>query len=84
MLQFYPQFEDRLEIRYVDFPRSGPELVDLLGEQNQSCPIVVVETVPPGIRSSCRLPQANSRTIVEGANKISEYLAHVDGIGIPH
>ena len=84
LLEFYPELKERLSVRYVDFPRPRPELVELLGEENQSCPVLVLETVPPSVPSNFKLQHANGRAFVEGANEIAEYLAHAHGIGIPH
>lgn len=85
LLEFYPQLKDRLDVRYVDFARPRPELVELLGEENQSCPVLVIESTPAGLPSSqLKLQQAKGRVFVEGANEIAEYLAHAHGIGIPH
>lgn len=83
-LEFYPTVKDRLRIHYVDFQRPRAELVSLLGEQNQSCPVLVlgepVSKLPPRIQ----VRQANGNPFVEGDREITEYLAHVHGTGIPH
>ena len=84
LLEFYPELKPRLDFRYVDFPRPRPELVDLLGEEKQSCPVLVLKTVPPGLASNLKVHNANGHAFVEGADEIAEYLAHVHGIGIPH
>ena len=36
LLSFYPQLRQRLDVRYVDFPRPRPAIVALLGEQGLS------------------------------------------------
>ena len=41
ILVYYPSLRDKLEIHYVDFVRPRKVLVDLLGEANQSCPVLV-------------------------------------------
>lgn len=84
LLEFYPTLKEQLEVRYLDFPRPRPELVELLGEENQSCPVLVLKDAPTGYPSSLPLQQAKGRWFVEGANEISRYLAYARGIGIPH
>lgn len=84
LLEFYPALKSRLELRYLDFPRPRPELVELLGDQHQSCPVLVLKDAPAGIPASIPLQQAKGHWFVEGADDISRYLAHVSGIGIPH
>ena len=84
LLDFYPALKQRLSVEYVDFPRPRPELAALLGEENQSCPVLVLKTVPPDLPPNLKVQNANDHAFVEGANEIAEYLAHVHGIGIPH
>ena len=84
LLEFYPALKQRLTVQYVDYPRPRPELAPLLGEENQSCPVLVVKTVPPNLPSHLKLQHANGHAFVEGAREIAQYLAHVHGIGIPH
>jgi len=43
LLSFYPRLRNELEIHYVDFPRPRPEIVNLIGEANQSCPVLILE-----------------------------------------
>lgn len=43
LLSYYPRLREQLEVHYVDFARPRPALVDLLGAENQSCPVVVFE-----------------------------------------
>ena len=84
LLEFYPALKKQLEVRYLDFPRPRPELVDLLGEENQSCPVLVLKNAPAGVPSTIPLQQARGNWFVEGADEIARYLAHVQGVGIPH
>jgi Protein of unknown function (DUF3088). len=43
LLSYYPRLNDELEVKYVNFARPRQVLVDLLGEENQSCPVLVLE-----------------------------------------
>lgn len=43
LLSYYPQLSKELEVKYVNFARPRQVLVDLLGEENQSCPVLVLE-----------------------------------------
>ena len=42
LLEFYPALKRVLDVRHVEFPRPRPELVELVGEENQSCPVLVL------------------------------------------
>ena len=84
LLEFYPALKEHLEVRYLDFPRPRPELIELLGEENQSCPVLVLKDAPTSPPSTLALRQAKGLWFVEGADEIANYLAHVRGPGIPH
>lgn len=84
LLEFYPALKQRLEIRWVDFARPRPELVTLLGEENQSCPVLVLASGPPDLPAHLKVQHANGHAFVADAREIGEYLAHVHGIGWPH
>jgi len=84
LLEFYPALKQKIDIHYVDFPRPRPALVSLLGEGNQSCPVLVLAAVPQNPPAHVKVQQANGHAFVSDARDIGEYLAHVHGIGIPH
>ncbi len=84
LLEFYPALKRHVEVRWLDFPRPRPELIELLGEENQSCPVLVLNSAPTGVPSAALLQQAKRRWFVEGTDGIARYLAHAHGIGIPH
>ncbi len=84
LLEFYPTLKQRVDVHYVDFPRPRPELASLLGEENQSCPVLVMNSIPSNLPTRLAVRHANGHAFVEGAREIAEYLAHVHGVGIPH
>jgi hypothetical protein len=43
LLSYYPRLNDELEVKYVNFARPRQVLIDLIGEENQSCPVLVLE-----------------------------------------
>jgi hypothetical protein len=43
LLSYYPRLREELEVHYVDFNRPRKVLVDLIGEANQGCPVLVLD-----------------------------------------
>ena len=43
LLSYYPMLRNELEIHYVDFAHPRTDIVALIGEANQSCPVLVRE-----------------------------------------
>ena len=84
LLEFYPALKRNIEIRYLDFARPRQELIALLGEAHQSCPVLVIATDPKNLSAHLKVQHANGHAFVANTREIGQYLAHVHGIGIPH
>ena len=68
LLSYYPRLLNELEVKYVNFARPRPALVDLLGEENQSCPVLVLE----------------DGTFINDTNEIIRHLTENHRIGYSH
>jgi len=68
LLSYYPRLRNELEINYVDYARPRPQIVELLGEENQSCPVLVRE----------------DGTFINEPNEIIRHLVENYKIGKPH
>ena len=65
VLHYYPKLRHHLEVRYVDFARPRPEVIALLGEANQSCPVLVLGAeAPTDIEESQLAPDGVDRKSV--------------------
>lgn len=42
LIASWPELNDRLDIQRIGWPRPRPEITGLLGEANQSCPVLVL------------------------------------------
>jgi hypothetical protein len=68
LLSFYPRLRNELEVTYVDFVRPRPTIIDLIGEANQSCPVLI-----PG-----------DGTFINEPDEIIRYLTENHQIGQAH
>lgn len=84
LLEFYPVLKQHLELHYIDYPRPRPELAALLGDENQSCPVLVLGSLPPNLPAHLKVQHANGHSYVEDPRAIANYLAHLHGTGLPH
>jgi hypothetical protein len=82
-LTYAPQVEGLIEVRRIDFPRPRTEIVVLLGEENQSCPVLVL---PPGaeLPPEAHTSGATGRAFIVGAVPICDYLGRTFGAVRPH
>lgn len=84
LLEFYPLLKQTVEVHYISFQRPRPELVPVLGEAHQSCPVLILRHEPQSLPSEVNLQRAHGHAFVEGARDIATYFAHVHGTGMPH
>lgn len=68
LLSFYPHLREKLDIQYVDFVRPRRSIIELIGEENQSCPVLIL---PDG-------------KFYKDTDKIIDYLAKKYGTGFSH
>jgi hypothetical protein len=83
ILSFYPVLRTQMDVTYLKFARPRREIVDLIGEENQSAPVLVVGdagAIPKQLKPSV----AKGRSFFAGQDAIAEYLALQYGIGWPH
>ena len=82
----YFELKEKIHIEYVDFQRPRPKLIQLIGEENQGCPSLVIGRSESGhsdldlgsFQRSGDYWFANETTI------IAKYLARRYNIGLPH
>ncbi len=84
VLSFYPQLRERVDVRLVDFPRPRGEVIALIGEPNQSCPVLVLAGAPVAGLKDVEVGNFHGRSFIAGARDIGRYFAHVWHIGKPH
>ena len=61
MLSFFPELRDKVDVRYIDFARPRRDLVDQLGEDNQSVPVLVLAE-GEAVKDAGIVPQTSGST----------------------
>lgn len=82
-LTYFPAVRDTLDIVELDFPRPRRALLELIGEEHQSAPKLVLGGAPAAV-PDVTVSEANGRTFIAGAVQIMKYLAVTRGTPIPH
>jgi hypothetical protein len=83
VLSFYPFLRDKLDVVYVDFRRPRKPIVDLIGDQNQDAPVLVVGD-PSSFPAAIPHGVSQGHTFVSGEDAIADYLTERYGIGHGH
>ena len=68
VLTIYPQLREKMEVQYVNFQRPRPSIIQLIGEENQSCPVLIL----------------SDKTFINEPEEILKYFAKAYGIGNAH
>jgi len=85
MLTYYPQLRDTVDVVELPWPRPRQPLVDLLGEDHQALPLLVLglATAPAAV-DRVTIALARGRHYVEKTVEILRYLAATRGVPGPH
>jgi hypothetical protein len=79
LLGFFPQLRDTVDINYIDFPRPRQALVDSIGENQQSIPVLILAVDALGV-PEVETKSANGRRFIDNEKGIREYLSVVNGL----
>ncbi len=84
LLALYPKLGGDLAVRRVGYSRPRPEIVELLGEEHQSCPVLILRRELPADCSDLPWQKAKGRLFLDDPEAIGEYLSCAYGIPRPH
>jgi len=76
LLAVQPALAERIEIQHLPFPRPRQPVIELLGEENQSLPVLILDPaspVPEGAK------QYGGHHYLQDARQIADYLAAQHG-----
>lgn len=84
-LSYYPELLATIDVRELDFPRPRQQLVELVGEEHQSAPLLVLgEGHDPASVPDVTIERAHGRSFIEKTIEILRYLAASRGLPAPH
>ena len=81
-LDYYPEVRETLEIVELDFAKPRQPIVDLVGPDHQSVPLLVLQSEPKSVNVPIEHAQGNS--FVGKTLDILRYLARTRGLPDPH
>ena len=82
-LHYSPKVRDEIDIVHVDFPRPRNQIVELLGQENQNSPALVLAEgaePPAGAKQS----MSTGKWFIDDGLMIATYLAELYGGVLPH
>jgi hypothetical protein len=83
-LAYYPEVRSSLDVVELEFPKPRKRIVELVGEEHQSAPILVLAGEPEKNVAKVHVGESNGRKLVEKTIEILRYLAATRGVPGPH
>lgn len=84
LLRLSPELMSHVEIRYAQFTRPRPEIVSLVGEANQSCPLLILDSLSPAPSGGCGIDSKTGLRFLDSASAIGTYWSERFGSPRPH
>ena len=81
LLASFPQLSSRIDVERVTWPRPRREVIELVGEANQSLPLLVLAE---GETSPHQTGTHEGRAFISDKDKILATLSDRHGIPVPH
>ena len=80
LLSFYPQLRDAVTVEYVDAPRPRQPIVALIGEDNQSSPVLVLGDGRTPKDDAVAIREHDGRRFIDSPADIRRYLSSQYGV----
>ncbi|GLU44771.1 hypothetical protein Musp01_23950 [Muricauda sp. NBRC 101325] len=85
ILTYYPELKEKLDISFIDFERPRKVIVDLVGEENQGCPNLILEKKEfKGLEKLDYINEHGDYYFINKALLITRFFSDIYGIGVPH
>jgi hypothetical protein len=75
LLGFFPELREKVDVTYVEFPRPRAPIAGMLGDENQSIPVLVLAD---GDGETAKI--ANGHRFIDDEKKIRSYLSAKFGL----
>lgn len=79
LLGFYPELRDKVDVTYIEFPRPRQAIIDLVGENHQSVPVIVLAE-DADVPDHVEVRSASGRRFIDDQKQIREYLSSRHGL----
>jgi len=83
ILTYYPDLKQKIEIYHVDFSRPRKMIIEILGEENQGLPLLIIGRRDVDL-SSIKTVNYQGNIFIRGTDDITKYLALAYQIPLPH
>jgi len=83
LLGFFPQLRSEIEVEYIDAPRPRKAIVELIGEANQSAPVLVLGAGREPVDGTVEIRSYGQMRFIDSPDQIRRYLSSQYGVAHP-
>ena len=83
LLSFFPQLRSQIDVEYIDAPRPRQAIVELIGEANQSAPVLVLGAGREPVDNSVEVRVHGQTQFIDSPDHIRRYLSSQYGVARP-
>ena len=82
-LKYVPEAENSVEVKRIEFQRPRQEIIELLGEENQFTPVLILDESSE-VPAEADVSEETNRAFILGEIEITKYLSRTLGVMKPH
>ena len=82
-LGYGPEVEKQIEIIRIAFPKPRTKIIELIGEANQGCPVLVLDEAGK-IPSDAKISEETGRAFISDTTQICDLLGRLFGVARSH
>lgn len=80
LLSFFPSLREEIDVQYIDAPRPREAIVALLGEGNQSAPVLILSHDRVPVDPQIELRSHDGTRFIDAPDEIRRYLSSQYGV----
>ena len=82
-LKYVPEIETHVEVKRIDFQRPRQDIVELLGEENQFTPVLILAK-NSDVSADAQVSEETGRAFILGETEITKFLSRTYNVLRPH
>ena len=82
-LRYEPTIEEKIEVKRIGFSKPRQDVIDLVGEANQGCPVLVIDRGAE-VPEEAAVSEETGRAYISDTSRICNFLGSLFGVARPH
>lgn len=83
-LNYFPEVKEHVVVKEVPYPRPRKAILDILGEEHQSCPVLVLDDAELDLFPGISIHQVGGVHFIDEPIDITRYLGAKHKVSLPH